>query len=88
MEDVQTVLVTILGIAFAIFLILAVIAIALVVKILSNIRHITQRIDETSASFGELAKYFGKNIGPAALSALVSVISRKARSGFKGRKRD
>lgn len=83
MTEVQTVLVVILGITLAVFLIMAVIGVAIAIKILTNIHHITQRLDETTASFSEIAKYAGKNIGPAALSALVSVATRMARSGFK-----
>lgn len=88
MTDIETVLVVILSIMLAIFLLLGIVVTAITIKILSNIRHITQRIDETTASFGDMAKYFGKNVGPAMISALVAVVSRKARSGFKRKKRD
>lgn len=86
MQDVQAVLVTILGIGFAVFLVMAIIAVTLVVKILSNIRHITQRIDETTTSASEMMKYFGKSFGPAAASAIASVVARTIKSSMRRKK--
>ncbi|TAK89592.1 hypothetical protein EPO04_00590 [Patescibacteria group bacterium] len=83
MQDVQAVLVTILGIGFAVFLIMAIITVSIAIKILTNIRHITQRLDETTTSASEFMKYFGKSVGPAAASAVASVVARSIKNGFK-----
>lgn len=86
MQDVQAVLVTILGIGFAVFLIMAIIVVATTIKILNHIRNIAQRLDETTTSASEFMKYFGKSFGPAAASAIASVVARSIKNGFRRKK--
>lgn len=83
MENIQTVLVILLSIGFAVLLILSIIFTFILVRIITNIRHITQRIDETSENMGEMAKYMGKKVAPAALSALGSIVMDKAKKKVK-----
>ena len=88
MEDIQTVLVILLSIGFLILLIISIAVSIVIYKILTNIRRLTQRIDETTEDINEMARYITKKVGPAAASAIMSVMLRKAKSSFKkkGRK--
>jgi hypothetical protein len=56
------------------------------IKIMANIRRITQRLDNTSENMGEMAKYMGRKFAPAALSALGALLVRTAKSKIKGDK--
>lgn len=86
MEDLQTILVILLSIGFLILLILSIAVAVVFFKILSNVRRLTQRIDETTEDLGEMAKYVTKKLGPAAASAMLSVLLRRAKSSFKKRR--
>ncbi len=83
MQDIQTVLVVLLSIGFAVLLVLGIIMVFILIRIITNIRHITQRLDETTENMGEMAKHVGKKVAPAALSALGSLLIRKAKSKVK-----
>jgi uncharacterized protein YoxC len=86
MENIQTILLIILSIGFAILLIIAIAVGFLIVKILSNIRRITQRVDETSENLGEMTKYMGQKVGPAAAAALWSLVWRRTKSSIRRKK--
>jgi membrane protein implicated in regulation of membrane protease activity len=83
MDQLQTVLLVILGIGAAIFLIVAIAVAFVLFKILSNVRRITERLDETSENLGQMAKYLGTKIGPATASAIASVLWRRFKSSGK-----
>lgn len=83
MDQVQSVLLVLLAVGFLILLVVAIIAAFVVFKILSNIRRITQRLDETSENMGDMVKYMGRKLGPAAASAVGSVLLRRVKSSFK-----
>ncbi len=80
------VIAVILSIGFIVFLAVGIAALFVLFKILKNVRHVTERLDETSQNVGELAKYMGRKVGPAAASAVVSVLLRQFKSGFKRKK--
>ncbi len=86
MHDVQNILVVVLSLGFAVLLILGIIMVFILIRIITNIRHVTQRLDETTENMGEMAKHVGKKVAPAALSALASLLVRKAKSKVKGGK--
>jgi hypothetical protein len=88
MQEVQTILVVILSIGFVILLIMGIAMVVILIKIMTNIRRITQRLDETTENMGEMAKYVGNKVAPAAMSALGAVLMRSAKSKFKRGKRD
>jgi hypothetical protein len=86
MQEIQTILVILLSIGFMVLLIMGIAMVVILIKIMTNIRRITQRLDETSENMGEMAKYVGKKVAPAALSALWSVVLRSAKSKVKRNK--
>lgn len=81
--EVQTVLVILLSIGFGILLILGIVMVVVLIKIMTNIRRVTQRLDETSENMGEMAKYVGKKVAPAAMSAVGSMLMNRAKSKVK-----
>lgn len=83
MQELQTVLIIILSIGFGILLLLGIAMVFIIVNILNNVRRITQRVDETSENMGEMAKYMGKKVAPAAVGALMRVALRSAKSKVK-----
>ena len=86
--NVETVLLIVLSVGFAILLILGIMMAFVLLKIVTNIRRITQRLDETSENLGEVTKYVGRNVAPAAMSALMRVMFRSAKSKVKREKND
>ena len=86
MQEIQTILVILLSIGFLVLLIMGIAMVVILIKIMANIRRITQRLDETSENMGEMAKYVGKKVAPAALSALGSVLIRGVKSKVKRNK--
>jgi uncharacterized membrane protein YciS (DUF1049 family) len=83
MEQLQSVLVVLLGIGFAILLVLGIVMVVIVIKILTNIRRVTQRLDETTSNLNELTKYVGAKLAPAAASAMAAVVWRQVKQAFK-----
>ncbi len=86
MEQAQTILVILLSIGFLFLLIMSSIVVFLLIKILQNIRRVTERVDETTQNMGEMFKYVGKKVGPAALTALGSVLWRSTKQSIKRKK--
>ncbi len=83
MQEVQTILIILLSIGFFILLILGIAMVLVLFKIMTNIRRITQRLDETTENLGDMATYVGKKVAPTALSALGSLMWRGAKSKVK-----
>ena len=83
MQDPETVLVIILSIGFAMFLILGCVMVYIAIKVLMNIRNVTERLDETTENMSEMAKYMGQKVAPAAMAALMQVIVRGVKSKTK-----
>ncbi len=83
MQDAQTVLVILLSIGFLILLVMGILVTFVAFKILSNIRRISERVDESTQNINETIRYVGKKVGPAAASAVASVLLRTVKSSFK-----
>jgi hypothetical protein len=88
MQDAQTVLVIILSVGFALFLIMGCVMVYIAIKVLMNIRNVTQRLDETTENMSEMAKYMGQKVAPAAMAALMQVIVRGVKSKTKRKDRE
>lgn len=86
MEETQTILVILLSIGFLFLLVMSSIVVFLLIKILQNIRRVTQRVDETSENMGEMVKYVGRKVGPAAVTALGSILWRTTKQSLKRKK--
>jgi len=83
MQEVQTILIVLLSIGFFILLILGIAIVLVMFKIMTNIRRITQRLDETTENLGDMATYVGKSVAPKAVSVLGSLLWRGVRSRAK-----
>lgn len=86
MQEFQAVASVIIIVLAVIFLIFGVAVVAIVFRILTNVRRIVQRVDETSANLNEMTKYMGKKLGPAALTAFGSFMLKRAKSKVTRRK--
>lgn len=82
-QTIQTILLIILAVGFSIMLLLGIIMAFIFVKIMTNIKHITQRADETSANLGQTLGYLSRKVAPAAFSALFAVLLRGAKSKIR-----
>ena len=90
MNDFQSILLTtggvIVTVLFVVFLLIGIAVVFMLFKIMSNIRRVTARIDETTEDAGAVVKYMGTKIGPSAASAIGSILLRRAKSNFKRKK--
>ncbi len=84
MTGVETTLLVILGIGFAVLLILAIIVTFIIVKILQNIQHITQKAENTTDNISQALLSLGKKFAPLAVSTLAGAALKK----FKNRQRN
>lgn len=80
MTTAESVLVTILGVALLLLLLLGIVAASLAVGILKNVRHISQKAEETTASFADIATMVGKKVAPVALTAAIAAAMRRYKS--------
>lgn len=80
MTTVESVLVIILAVALFLLLVLGIIMAALAVGILKNVKHISQKAEETTASFADIASMVGKKVAPVALSAAIAAAMRRMKS--------
>lgn len=83
MNSIESILVIVLGIALALFLILSIVVVVIVIGIVKNIRHITQKAEETTDSFADIAVMLGKKVAPVALSAAFAAGMRRFRNSKK-----
>ncbi len=79
MNSAETILIVVLGVAFALFLILSIALIVIIIGIVKNIRHITQKAEETTDSFADIAVMIGKKVAPVALSAVAATALKRLR---------
>lgn len=77
-------LVIILGVFFAILLILSIVVVAIFVRILQNIHSITKKAEATTENLSETIKVLGKKIAPVAVSTLIGALFKR----YKGRNKD
>ena len=80
MTTVETILVVALGAALLIMLILAIVVITLFIKILRNVRRISERAEDVTGNFADIAAMVGKRVAPVALSAAVAAAMRRFKS--------
>jgi len=80
MTTVESVLVIILAVALFLLLVLGIFAAILTVGILKNVKHISQKAEETTASFAGIATMVGKKVAPVALSAAIAAAIRRFKS--------
>ncbi|MEO7617434.1 MAG: hypothetical protein ABIS59_01180 [Candidatus Saccharibacteria bacterium] len=79
MNSVETVLIVVLGVMLALFLLLGIILVGIIIGIVKNIRNITQKAEETTNSFADIAMMVGKKAAPVAMSAVVAAAMRRLR---------
>ena len=79
MNSVETILLVVLGVMLALFLVLAIVLIGIIIGIVKNIRNITQKAEETTNSFADIAMMVGKKVAPVALSAAAAAALRRLR---------
>ncbi len=77
MTTVESVLIIILGVALLLLLILGVVIATLAVGILKNVKHISQKAEETTSNFADIAAMVGKKVAPVALSAAIAAAMRR-----------
>jgi len=77
MNSVETVLLVVLGVMLALFLLLGIVLVVIIIGIVKNIRHITQKAEETTNSFADIAMMVGKKVAPVALSAAAAAAMRR-----------
>jgi len=80
MTTVESVLVIILAVALLLLLTLGIVMAALAVGILKNVKHISQKAEETTANFADIAAMVGKRVAPVALSAAIAAAMRRFKS--------
>jgi predicted Holliday junction resolvase-like endonuclease len=78
----------ILSIFLAIFLLSSIVLLVILIKVINNIRRVVQRVDETTENMGELLKYTGRKMAPAAMAALMRMVFKRAKSKVKRKERD
>jgi cell division protein FtsL len=77
MSTVETILVIVLGAALLILLVLAIVVIAFLIKILGNVKRISQKAESATENISDLAAMVGKKVAPVALSAVVTAVLRR-----------
>lgn len=88
MTGVETTLLIVLGVGFGILLLLSIMVVFIIVRILQNIQHITQKAQDTTDNFSEVLKVFGKKVAPIAVSTLVGAIAKKLKQRANAREED
>lgn len=77
MNTVETVLVVILAIGFAVLLILSIVIASLVVTILRRLNRISTKAEQATANISEAAAMVGSKLAPVAVSTIVGLITKK-----------
>ena len=80
MTNVETILVVFLSVALLVFLILGIVLITIFIGILRNVRRISQRAEEASTSFADIAQMVSNKVAPVALSAAIAAALRRFKS--------
>lgn len=84
--DAYEILVIILGAALAVFLVLAIVVAALIIKILKNLRAITEKAEHVADNIDSVSEFFRKTAGPAAIGKLIVNIVDSVRTNKKSGK--
>ena len=80
MTTVETILVVFLAATLLILLVLSIVVIALFIKILAKVRKISERAEDVTGNFADIAAMVGKRVAPVALSAAVAAALRRFKS--------
>ncbi len=81
MNNASEVLLIVVSTTLTIFLIVGIIAISYLIKILKNIRNITEKADHIADQAESVTAFFQKSAGTAALGKLVANIVNTFKSG-------
>ena len=90
--DYERTLVIILAIALATLLVLAIVAIFVLIKILRNVRHVTQQAESITSSFAAVGDTIKKSAVPTAVSGIVAsaignFVKAKSTASYKDKKK-
>ncbi len=88
MSSVESILLIILGIGFAVLLVMGIILTFVIIRIFTNVKHVTERVDETTENLSGAVGYVAKKVGPVAVSMIGSMMLRGAKSKIKRSKGD
>ncbi len=80
MTSTEEILVILLAATLFILLVLSIVVISLFLKILGNVRRISEKAEEVTDNFGDIAAMVGKKVAPIALSAAVTAALRRFKS--------
>lgn len=83
MSNVESVLLIVLGIGFAVLLVLGIILTVIVIKIFTNVRRVTQRVDDATENINSSIGYIARKFGPGAASFVGSMLWKRAKSSVK-----
>lgn len=73
MTGIETTLLIILAAGFGILLLLSIIVAFVIVRILQNVHHITQKAEATTDNVSATLMSLGKKFGPGVASAIIGV---------------
>lgn len=79
MELLQMIAYGVVGFVAVVSIVLLIIALVIMIQVLRTVKRVSARLDETTASFSEILKYSLRKGGPAAASALWSIVLRTAK---------
>ena len=80
MTSAESILVVLLAATLLILLVLSIVVISLFLKILGNVRRISEKAEAVTDNFGDIAAMVGKKVAPLALSAAVTAALRRFKS--------
>lgn len=80
MTAVETILVIFLAATLLILLVLSIVVISLFIKILRNVKRISERAEDVTGNFADIAAMVGKRVAPVALSAAIAAAMRRFKS--------
>ncbi|MFI5240750.1 MAG: hypothetical protein ACHQUB_03525 [Candidatus Saccharimonadia bacterium] len=88
MTGLETTLVIILAVGFGLLLLLSIIVVFIIISILQNIRHITQKAENATDNLAEIAKAVAQKAGPGLASALIGLAMKKFKKSHKSEKEE
>ncbi|MBW4061607.1 hypothetical protein HJC99_03515 [Candidatus Saccharibacteria bacterium] len=83
MNNAEVTLVILLSITLFILLVLSIVVLSIFIKILGNVRKISERAEDVTANLADISAMVGKKVAPVALSAAVAAALRRFKSNSK-----
>jgi cell division protein FtsL len=80
---VEQVLIIILAVGFFVLLVLSIILVSLLVAIMRNVKRISERAEEATSNFSELAAMVGRKVAPFALSGIGAMAMKWVKGRMK-----